>query len=459
MSSREQIPDALDYLQAEHEAAWLGNAYVAPADMAALCGMRSVAVFGESGAGKSALRLALAGPALRAGYLLVEWSPTLHSPALSADLPVRSWFAQLLDAALSTLLRQLGQEPDRLVGLAPWVYATLRWFVHTALLDMAADRELLLSRMTEGLSPRGATALGELLSGTAAPIFRPGTPETKLLAAFADMLPRLGFAAMWVVIDDLEWLLEEDAGRANELLRGLLSTQGLFEAPHFAAKLLTPPAFEAVIMASGAVVRRRLDVHRLRWSEDQLAAIVERRVAALLGRPAFMLQDLYEPEQARAWFERFGAALPRGWLETARPAVELYQRLGGQRPLNSAEWEQLWRAHPPLLRVDLSAQRVFIGYREVLELSAGAQKLLNYLYRHRHRDRLCSREELYYCALLDAERIPQSADDAAYSAPKDWEGMLNTTLYRLRKAIEFEPERPLYVVARRGKGVVLENCG
>lgn len=458
MTSRPEIPDALQSLQAEHEEGWLAEAYVPPAEMATLAGTRSVVVFGESGAGKSALRLALAGPALEAGHLLVEWRPTLHDPDPSAGLPVRGWFAQLLDAALHALLLKLGAEPGRLKKLTPWVRTTLHWFVHTALLDMAADRELLRSRLTEGMAAPGAKAVSALLSGAPAEIFRPGTPEAKLIAAFADMLARLGFAGMWLVVDDLEWLLEEDAARARELLRGVLSTLGMFEAPKFAIKLLAPPGFEGVVMESGAVARRRLDVHRLRWSAEQLTAIVERRVAILLGREAFRLGDLYDSAEMRAWLDRYGGALPRGWLETARPAVELYQRLGAERALTRGEWEQLWRDHPPPLRVDLGAERVFLGYREVLDLPAGAQKLLNYLYRHRHRDRICTREELYYSALLEARRIPQSADDESYSPPKEWEGMLNTTLYRLRKAVEFDPDRPLYIVTRRGKGVVLENA-
>lgn len=454
MTAAAQIPDALAYLQAEHEAAWLASAFVAPSDMAGLVGARSVVVVGATGSGKSALRLALADHAQAAGHLLVEWHPTLDPFELGAVTPSRHWFGQLLDACLDALLKQLGQEPQRLDGVATWVRATLHWFIHTYLLDLAGDTELLLSRLTEELPPAGQQLLTELLKLTPAPIFRPGTPDSKLIVALADMLNRLGFAAVWLVIDDLEWLLEEDAARASDALRALLSTLGLFEAPRFAVKLLTPLAFEAAIMGSGGVARRRLDVYHLRWTEPQLLTIVERRIARLLGRESFQLGALYDLERLRERLDRYGGAVPRGWLEMIRPSAELYQRLGASRPLSPQEWETVWREHPPLLRFDLAENRAYLGYRELLDLAPGAQKLLRYLYQHR--ERLCSREELYYCALLELER-PPTHGESGYASPKDWEGLFNTTLYRLRRAVEFDPDQPLYIVTRRGRGLFLEH--
>ena len=40
---------------------------------------------------------------------------------------------------------------------------------------------------------------------------------------------------------------------------------------------------------------------------------------------------------------------------------------------------------------------------------------------------------------------------------KEFEGTLDTALWRLRGAIEPDPKDPLYVVTRRGQGVRLEN--
>ena len=84
-----------------------------------------------------------------------------------------------------------------------------------------------------------------------------------------------------------------------------------------------------------------------------------------------------------------------------------------------------------------------------------AWRLLVYLYHKR--GQYCSREELYYLALEAREQIPSSRE-IDWEPLTAWRGRLDTALYRLRQAIEPDPRHPLYVVAQRGRGVMLRHA-
>lgn len=446
---------AFDFLQAEREAPWLADAFVAPAAFAAMSSGRSIVVFGPSGSGKSALRLRLGAAAREAGHLTVEWQPALPQAPLSGSLAMRHWFTQLLESAMEQLLAQIGRDPAPLAAAPPWVRATVQWFIHHYLVAMAGAPELLVSRLAEKATPDGAALIEQLVGSEPVGLFRDGTPEPKLVGALAESLMRLGYDGIWMLVDGLERLVEQDAAQAAEALKAILSTLGLFEDSRFSVKLFAPPELEGPIMASGGVARRRLDTHSLRWTPEQLLQIVGRRISLLIGKPAFQIEELYPAAEVQAWLGRYGGLVPRGWLEMARPMAVAYLAQGARQPFTTEAWEQLWNTRPPPLRVDIAGNRVFLGYSEILDIPPGAQKLLSYLYRHR--GRVCSRGELYYRAFLGHEREP-GLDDAAYSAPAEWEGLLNTNLYRLRQAIELDPSRPIYVVSRRGKGVLLDHA-
>ncbi len=83
-------------------------------------------------------------------------------------------------------------------------------------------------------------------------------------------------------------------------------------------------------------------------------------------------------------------------------------------------------------------------------LSQGENALFGYLWERR--GKLCGRDELYKAyvnALYEftpQEKILQS----------DTRGILDTALYRLREALEPDPDAPIFIITQRGKGVRLE---
>ena len=81
-----------------------------------MAGSRSIVVFGASGAGKTALRIALAQHADQAAeapaQLVVDWCPTLPPAGQTGSQGVRACFAQALDACALALLRYLGRRPE-----------------------------------------------------------------------------------------------------------------------------------------------------------------------------------------------------------------------------------------------------------------------------------------------------------------------------------------------------------
>jgi hypothetical protein len=321
--------------------------------------------------------------------------------------------------------------------------------------DLSGDRELLLNRLTEQATLDSVGLIGDIVRRKPRQVLRPDTSEPRLIAEISNVVQRLGLSGIWVMVDGLENLVELDSDGLSRLLKALFSTLSLFEDSGFSIKVVAPIELESALMASSGVARRRIDIHRLRWNTQQLVAVVERRTAWLLQRP-FQLADLYSKDKVVGWLVRYGGLSPRGWLELMRPLVQTYQERGASRPLTSQEWERILRVDPPRLRIDRMTNRIYVGQGEVRDLQPAAQKLLDYLYKRR--DQLCTRSELYYRGLQELPVEPRSIEDAGYQSPIEYEGQINTLLWRLRQALEPFPERPIYVVTERGKGIRLYHA-
>ena len=94
-----------------------------------------------------------------------------------------------------------------------------------------------------------------------------------------------------------------------------------------------------------------------------------------------------------------------------------------------------------------------MGHRQVQGLPETEWAILEYLYQHR--ERICTRDELYHKAHLSTSGSNQTI---GRFLPKEYEGALNNALLRLRQAIEPDPKDPLFIVTHRGKGVKLEHA-
>jgi hypothetical protein len=457
---------AFDRLEAEHERDWLMQVFVPPADFEAMASMRSIVVFGAGGAGKTALRIALTRRALGADAgsnpLVVEWRPSLPTdPALSGSQALRGFLADSLSACALALLRHLGRRSETFGAAPEWVQETAVWFMHRYL---ARDHAVLLGKLAEECGPVGIALLRDLLSREPRPVLEPDAPESRVIVELAGLTERLGLAGVWLLVDGLEPWVAVDAEPLTRLLDALFSTLALFEDPGFAMKIVVPNTIEPRLTSNRGIGRRRLDVYRLEYPIELLIAIAERRIAAAAGRMAFHLGELCaEAKDAKArgskelidWLSRCGGHTPRAWLNLIRPLADEYIARSEPRPLTIKECAEIFRRHPPIIRLNLETERVFIGEGELTSLSPTSYKLLRYLYQQRRR---CTRSELYYLVCRGLTMEPRASEDPGWEDPSSWNETFDTILWRLRKQIELDLKTPIYIITDRGKGVRLENA-
>lgn len=154
------------------------------------------------------------------------------------------------------------------------------------------------------------------------------------------------------------------------------------------------------------------------------------------------------------WLERTGAENPRGWLSCFRPlAMEFLHR---KRVITKKEWRAARGKRPPPLELDDGVGVVRVGWRNIpiQELPAGQRALLEYL--HLHRNRSCTRQELYYQAYQPLSQLDDAAE--VREAPIDYDHILDSAISRLRKTIEPDPNARTYLKTVRGKGYRLEHA-
>jgi DNA-binding winged helix-turn-helix (wHTH) protein len=423
---------AFDALRAEVEP-WLEACFVPPPDFDLIAGARSVLVFGERGSGKTALYRMLLHrlrpPGRRPDRLVVEWQPALQPPATPADSPVAEI---VLDHVLTTCMAELSRHvtswPDEFNAAPEDVRDTLTWFAQeyqadTVVVDTPSNR------------PVQDDSIEQLESQ-----YR--------IAELVKALTAIGLSGVCVLVGPGNL---GDLDTIQHGLRALLSSLTLVGEPRFVYKLVLPASLGRSLLTTGGVERRRLDPIPLRWLEPELLAIVERRLALATGGKASQLSDVCEDRKLYEWLARYGGDAPRGWLEQIRPVVAHY--LSREKRLTTEEWEDIRRHRPPRLTVDLEAERVIVGWREIENLGQVEMALLRYLYQNR--GRVCSREELYHSAYV-LSLYPEQAAQRAF--PQEYAGLLDTALWRLRKAIEPDPKNPIFVITRRGRGVELKNA-
>ncbi len=448
----------LDRLSAEHETAWGQDVFLPPPDFNELATMRSVILVGESGSGKTATRMALerfcqtetAPPAC----LVVSWQPSLPGEAYSPSQRVQDWFEQIFYACAQSLLAFIGRWPERFIRAKNWAQTLLVSFIHQYL---KSDYFLIAGQLEEGCSPEGIELIQRRL--TVAPphtFFGPETPLPRAITQLKKATEELGLEGVWVMVDSFEAWIDAQSELIQSALQALLSSLAVFEESGFVLKIVAPVELEAQIACSSGVERRRLEVHHLQWTGEQLQAIASRWLALALGKPAdFCLSDLCVSADLLPWLEKYGGGLPRGWLELLRPLAAAYLENASPRPLTDEEFQRVTRQHPPRLRVDANRQRVYLGYGEVADIQPTSYRMLEYLYQNRAR--LCSREELYYLGCEGLKAIPTSTADPNYKYPKEIGGVIDTVLWRIRQALEPDPHEPIYIITQRGKGAGLKN--
>jgi len=449
---------AFDSLRAEDEP-WLEQAFVPPVDFGLMTGMRSVAVFGRTGAGKTALRQALVRYAAspRARCLVAE----PHIKPLPYGVVADSNVAQIqikesLDACGMALLRHLAAFPRTFLEAPAWAQHMLVWFAHSFVQGEVA--ELLQDSLLDQFSEPGRSLLQSLRVSPADFGLRVESDSGLVLTELVKALREIGLNGLWFVIEVPEPWDAGELGGLAESLKALLGTMPLFERAGTALKLVLPAGLGAVLTGTSGIVRRRVDTYYLTWPPDRLIRLVESRLALASAGKVTTVAGLAAGSGLLTWLERCGGASPRGWLEYARLLFSTYwdsAASGRAQPLEQHEWKRVAKSHPPPLLLNEGTKLVTVGWREISDLAPNEFKLLSYLYRNS--GRLCTRSELYYRALRELRAEPSVSEVKIWEAPKDWGPVLDTNLCRLRQAVDPDPADPLIIVTHRRRGVQLNR--
>jgi hypothetical protein len=446
--------DAFDPLAAEYETAWLHRAYVLPTNFSAMMGNTSVMVFGETGSGKTALKQSLEFHALQPARppLIANWRPQLQTSEGGSPITVNGLMVDLLRVCAQSVLRHLTAHTEQLTNLSRFAQVVIRDLVRTYLANQL-ERELL--RLEEDVAADNVQRVAEFLVAPALSGASASTPLTEIavMNELTIALKRMELSGIWLMIDDIQPLLDISDNAIQTAMRLLFSVLRLFENPEFVFKIFLPLELERVVTNTNAPQRRRIVPYRLRWSEAQLMEIVRCRLAVATGQPDFGLQALSDTV---SWAKKLTAEsgrLPRGGLAVVRPYLERYLSQESSRELDLDEVTQIEQQSLPLLRVDLDTGSVFVGFREITNLQDIERRILRFLYAQGS----ASREELYYRVYLGLDKVLLPADKG-YRFPKDYAGTLDTIIWRIRQSIEPTAyKQPRYLITQRGRGFVLTN--
>lgn len=443
-------------LRAEEEP-WLDSCFVPPHEYGRLSSPASILVFGADGTGKSALYNMLRKDSAidegKGNRLIVDWRPD----PLSEDKPlnvgaVQSLAWQVVDAVLLAMLRYLGDDPERYYGSPNWAQERIKWAIRKTWKEAASLR---VEPVADEFPSDGADLLRKLLVGETQEILHSPSPDA-MIDELVKANKHFGLSGIWVMCDGLGGWAEVGSERLGETLKVFLSALVLFENKGISFKFFLPGFLKGNVTRASSTLRRRIETYDIHWSPDELRQIVENRLSFAMGRKGVRLKDLCGTAPLAEWLERVGGDSPRDWLDQTSPLVKRYLSQSPRRPIDVKTWQALLIEHPPRFWMDEVGRRVRVGGREVPlnDIPPKAYEMLKYLYQNS--GEIVGKDQLYYLVYLGMDRIPRSKeDDQRYLAPMDYAGIIDTSIYRLRKAIEPNPDDPILIQTVRGYGLKL----
>lgn len=436
---------------------WLSACFIPPPEFERVTAQRSVIIFGDPGSGKTALYQELQARSRRADgkpvRLLVNWRPGPLPPEAQPNLAwVKHQTAQILDACAGALARHLARYPGDYASAPAWAQTRLIWFIRRFI---QGDPDLRLGPLADGPSEGAALIRRILTTPVRDVLYEDATPD-QVAAELVSALRALELDGVWVMSDGLEGWTEADPLQLTHGLDAFLSTLSLFEQSGLVYKLCVPSRLEPALSHAGGLARRRVDSIHIRWDTGTLRRLIEQRLALATDQEAFDLERLCSAPGFLEWLEKVGGTSPREWLDQVTPLVRHYLKQAELRPIDEDTWKQLRREHPPRLYLDDVSRKVIVGGREIgLEnVPAKAYEMLRYLYQRG--GRVVTKAELYFLVYRGLDRVPRSPADEHYEGRKEYAGLVDTNLWRLRKAIEPDPSHPVLLITKRGHGVMLQ---
>ena len=449
MDSDISFTKLFDRLQAEYEEAWLADVFVAPASFESLLGMRSLAIFGEEGHGKSALQLRTMQLAQEAGRLIVEWTPQLR-PELTGSPATLEYIRQLIAEWAKALFLYIGTYPNRFSALPEWASELLIWIIRERI---PGRWDYHLSRLKWGGHEEGHRLLQQWGKKELDPGLSPDISDSQLIDELLLVSQMLAISGTWLIVDGTKSWLDLQKDDLLAMFRDITMALDNFEKPGLAWRFILPKSFDLPLSRSSAIQRRRVSRYHINWQPSELRRIVERRVEVALGLTEFSLHSIVDSDanEMLRYLEKYGGRSPRSWLALTRPFVVAFVRGGGQDAISIQQWEGLRRKFAPPLRIDPVAREVYVGESIIEGLSPSLYRTLLYLYELP--DHQCTRSELYWHAYRQSEQSFDSphVDIEKWEDPRDWGAALDTVVWRLRKAIEWDSGNPLYIHTSRGE--------
>jgi len=441
-------------LRAEEEPL-LGTCFVPPRGYEYLAGDTSVVVLGDVGSGKTALykMLCLHGmdESGKPTRLLIEWrpQPELEKNKQNNLSVARRLTLQMLDACALTVVEHLTRFYPDFEQAPPWAQTRLLWFIRCSLQgDLVARLEPVFSGH-QSLEP-----LTTKIQGVSpdAILYEP-SPE-QLIGELLTGLQGIGLAGIWIMADGFEGWAETEPEVLGFNLKAFFSALSLFEDQRLNFKFFIPAPLEPAMMRASGILRRRVTPYHLQRETTELMQIVERRLALTLGREQVSLRDVCEAPSLPEYLERVGHRSPREWLDQIQPLVQHYLESHPAKPIDEDTWKKLRRQYPPHFWMDEIGCNVRVGGREIPldDVPPKTYNMLHYLYQHA--GKVVSKEALYFLAYLGLDHIPRPGDEK-YESPKEYSGLVDTSIYRLRQAIEPDPSAPIILQTVRGYGVRL----
>lgn len=447
----------LESLRAEEEPWPVGVTFIRPPIFGQAAGSRSFILYGGPGSGKTALRKALESATDR---FMIHWMPTPDPDARAKGTPgVRAELEQVFSAFAMELSAQLLKDFSRLDQSPEWVKKVTGWFLKRYLPEgfEAPDAAALL----EQAEPGNAARLRSAWESGQANYLKPDTPFRTIVDHMMKSLAAMGWPGACVMVDGLEGMVEIEREALAATLEVFLSSLFLFDDARFHYKLFLPETLERDLAGCTAIERQRVSVLNLFWAEEHLKCAATRRLACATGQDAITLKDIFNHDQRLAdWLMRCGGPTPRGWLEYMKPILAEYLETaarGPARPLTEKEWLTARQRSSVRLLFHADSGELIVGARRIDTLTPAELAIIRYLYGYQNK--LVSKEKLYREVILpfysDApDAAPKSAEKIMR---KDYEDSINTALWRLRKEIEPDPKRPIFLISERDKGIMLKT--
>lgn len=429
---------------AEAEMPWLvQHAFVQPPDFDFFKGPHSNLVYAKPGTGKTTLMFALEEHARhQLECLPVRWTPDLtENPQPANTVMANAQFTSILSACACQILEELPND-----------------FKKRA--KDGAKYSFLIDFLYRFLPSENKTILVKKVPPLKASLTNPNTPLNVIAVEMIKSLEQIGFpGGLWVMVDRLDLNSETRKQTATNILQSILSTLSFFEIPNFHLKMFLPLELEGELGETTAIKKERASETRIAWDAKQLQVMIEKRIRFALDNGQMRADQIYPANQLFPWLEGCGGLSPRGWLEYFRPIFatfwEIYNAEGLARlekresVLDEMEWTAARKRSSLRLRFNPETSQIVVGMK--LPYTLSQEELAFFSYLLKNEGRYCSKRDIYNKAYLPFINQGQGGDTSSYDVFQ-YEDLINTAIFRLRKTFEPLPKGPVFLTTKKDRG-------